>query len=222
MQSIEDNTKLAIPSLELVNQLKRVLRMSSQDEVILFDGSGYEFLAQIEEIGKDSVSFNVLKKLENASQTSRETWLFTSIIKKDNFEWIVEKATELGVTHIVPIVSSRTEKKDINIDRLNKIIIESSEQSGRTKLPILNEVISLEDSLNKFKEIKSVAWEPTAKKFVKTDLENIKGMYVGPEGGFTKEELQLFEKNGVPLLSLGSQILRAETAVIATLSQLVF
>jgi 16S rRNA (uracil1498-N3)-methyltransferase len=216
------HTPLVIPSLELLDQLKKVLRMSRGDNVILFDNSGYQFLATIEAYNNESVSFNILERQADSVNKSRETFLFASIIKKDNFEWVVEKATELGVSHIVPIISARTEKKDINKDRLNKIIIEASEQSGRTRLPTLHEVISLEDSMNKFREIKSIAWEPTSEKFTSSELENISGSYIGPEGGWTKEELYLFEKHSITTRSLGHQILRAETAVISALSQLVF
>src|SRR4051812_13164992 len=125
------NTTFRTSSLELLNQLKRVLRLSSGDQVILFDDSGSDFLATIDEFGKDYVSFSVSEKRENKTSPQRETWLFASIVKKDTFEWIVEKATELGVSHIVPIISARTEKKDLNMERLTKISIEAAEQSGR-------------------------------------------------------------------------------------------
>lgn len=216
------NTTLEIPSLELHNQLKNVLRLSPGDETLLFDGSGYDYLARVKGFGKDSVEFDVLEKRENKVVPPHETWLFAAIVKKDNFEWIVEKATELGVSHIVPVISARTEKKDLKMERLTKVSIEASEQSGRGTVPKIHDILKLADCLDTYSEQASIVWEPTATKFEKGDLEKITGVYIGPEGGWTKEELELFEKKGVKLASLGPQILRAETAVIAALSQIVF
>lgn len=213
---------VSIPSLELVNQLKNVLRLPRQTKVILFDGSGYEFLATIDDYDKQSVSFLVSERAENVVRAPRETWLIAAIVKKDNFEWIVEKATELGVSHIVPVISTRTEKKDLNMERLTKISREAAEQSGRASVPEIHSILKLADVLDTYSELSSVVWEPTAHKFDRNDLHTIDSIYIGPEGGWTKEELELFEKKGMKVRSLGPQVLRAETAVIAALSQIVF
>ncbi len=217
----QKNSKL-ITSGPLVNQIKNVFRLSSGDNVTLFDGSGQDFLCRIEEYTKDSVSLLILEVNENNKKISKEIYLFASIVKKDNFEWIAQKATELGVSHIVPVSSERSEKKNLNIERIQKIIIEAAEQSGRGTLPVLHDIKDLEATIFEYKNINSIAWEPSAIKFISQDLSDINGVYIGPEGGWSEKELRLFEENNIPIKSLGPQILRAETAVIAALSLLVF
>lgn len=211
-----------VPSLGLVSQLQRVLRLSPGEEVVLFDDSGYLFKATISSYQKESVTFNVLSKVENPVKLGREIWLFASVVKKDTFEWIVEKATELGVSHIVPLISARTEKKAVNLDRLTIVSIEAAEQSGRSTVPKIHSILKLADAIANYSHLSSVVWEPTAAKFDPKDMHTIVSTYIGPEGGWTKEELEMFKKAGIPAISLGPQILRAETAVVATLSQMVF
>lgn len=213
---------LRVPSLELLHQLKNVFRMVKGNTVILFDNSGYDFHALIDGFDKESVSFTITEKVKNNVHPPRETYLFASIVKKDTFEWIVEKATEMGVSHIVPVLSERSEKKNLNIERLTKVIIEAVEQSGRATVPKLHDILKLAEVIANYKQIKSVAWEPTSTKFTSSDLQEVQGSYVGPEGGWTPAELELFKENKIPTLSLGPQILRAETAVIATLAQVMF
>jgi len=206
----------------LVNQLKNVFRLKVGDEIVLFDGTGFDYLVSISGYENDTVSFNVKSVNENIVLPVRETYLFASIVKKDNFEWIVQKATELGVSHIVPIVSDRTEKKDLNIERMRKIVTEAAEQSGRGTLPILYDVMGLEDALHNYGHVRSVAWHTAAPKFVSQDVNDSIGAYIGPEGGWSPDEVELFKKHGVHTRSLGPQVLRSETAVIAVISRLVF
>ncbi len=219
---IPEKGEITISSSEFIHQLKNVFRFKSGERVILFNNSGFDFLASIENFEKETVTFLILKKSKNEVVPTREVYLFASILKKDNFEWVVEKATELGVAHIIPVISACTEKKDINEERLRKIIIEASEQSGRGTIPTLHEKVSLEEALEKYIEIKSIAFEIASDKFKKEELEETRRIYIGPEGGWTDEELELFKKNNVSLKSLGPQVLRAETAVIAALAQIVF
>lgn len=218
----EENTTLCIPSLELLHQLKSVFRMTTGNQVILFDNSGYDFEAIIEGFDKESVSFDIKGKTLNTVQPPRETYLFASIVKKDTFEWIAEKATEMGVSHIVPVLSERSEKKNLNMERLQKIIQEAAEQSGRATVPKLHDILELAEVVANYSYLLSVAWEPIGEKFTQEKLADVQGVYVGPEGGWTKEELEMFTENKIKILSLGPQVLRAETAVIASLAQIVF
>jgi 16S rRNA (uracil1498-N3)-methyltransferase len=210
------------PSESLVNQLKNVFRFEPGDKVIFFDNSGYDYLVKIDSLGKENVSVTILETIKNNVTLGRDVYLFASIVKKDNFEWIVQKATELGVTHIVPVLGERSEKKNLNFERLNKIIVEASEQSGRGVLSIVCNIMTLEDAIYSHQHIKSVAWNIEAPKFVSRNLESVSGIYIGPEGGWSEKEIELFNKNEIPVYSLGPQVLRAETAVIAALSQIVF
>ena len=221
-EALSNKDSVLITREALVNQLKNVFRLVKGDEVLLFDNSGFDYLSEINFFEKDSVSLNIKKVSENVVLPSRETYLFTSMVKKDNFEWIIQKATELGVSHIIPIISDRTEKKDLNLERMNKIIIEAAEQSGRGTLPLLCEVTDLETALHTYAHVKSIAWHTQAPKFVSQDVSETLGAYIGPEGGWSGAEEEMFKKHGVHMRSLGPQILRSETAVIAVLSRLVF
>src|ERR1035437_5325527 len=131
----------------LLNQLKRVLRLKIGHEVTVFIGDGQDHECFIKGFEKDKVILKIKKSYSSRYIPVREIWLCVAIIKKDNFEWIVEKATELGVSHIVPILSDRSEKKFLNIERLEKIIVEASEQSGRGDIPRIHPIVKLEESI---------------------------------------------------------------------------
>jgi 16S rRNA (uracil1498-N3)-methyltransferase len=219
---VSNNEPFNVPSAELLNQLSRVLRLHEGDTVVLFDNSGMQYKAAIYKYQNDGVSFTILGLEEGDAKPQRETWLFVAMVKKDNFEWIVQKATELGVSHIVPLLSARTEKKDFNRERLTKISIEAAEQSGRATLPQIHDILKLADAIAEFRYIKSVAWDPNAPKLSASQIEDVQGSYIGPEGGWTEDELVQFKNQGVPIYSLGPQVLRAETAVVAALTKLVF
>ncbi len=221
-EKLINKQNITITRGDIINQLKNVFRFIKGDRIILFDNSGYDFLFSIDGFNNDSVSLSLIEKRENIVIPTRETFLFASLVKKDNFEWIAQKATELGVSHIIPIASDRSEKKDLNMDRINKIIIEAAEQSGRGTLPILYEVTDLATALSSYGHVKSIAWDPSATKFKPNDVVDCIGAYIGPEGGWSSQELALFDEHGIQVKSLGPQILRSETAVIAVISQLVF
>ena len=221
-EKLNNKGTLEITRVDLVNQLKNVFRLVKGDRIILFDNSGYDFIYAVEEYEKDSVLLTLIETRENIVLPTRETYLFASLVKKDNFEWIAQKATELGVSHIIPIASERSEKKELNLERIQKIITEAAEQSGRGTLPILYAVTDLKSAIANYGHVKSIAWDPIAPKFVSRDVNDCLGAYIGPEGGWSLQEMELFKQYGIHARSLGPQILRSETAVIAVISQLVF
>ncbi|MCX6719124.1 MAG: RsmE family RNA methyltransferase [Candidatus Taylorbacteria bacterium] len=217
----------------LANQLGRVFRLKKGDEVVLFDGSGNDFTCIISELKEDAVDFNIIESVKSRYMPARDIYLCASIVKKDNFEWIVEKATELGVTHIIPVISERSEKKSLNEERLKKIALEASEQSGRGNVPTIHGIISLNELINS-----SASSIPANTKLIAFHTEGVSeygelhisdickdesmAVFIGPEGGWSPDEIKLFQANNIPILCLGNQVLRAETAVVAILSQVVF
>lgn len=221
-EPLSGKNSVVITHDSMVSQFKNVLRFVKGDKVVLFDNSGFDFHCSIENYDNKSVTLNIEKSVRNTILPLKETYLFASIVKKDNFEWIAQKATELGVSYIIPIISERTEKKDINIERIHKIIVEAAEQCGRGTLPVLHDVMTLENALHDYGHIKSIAWHPLSQKFVSQEIVSTIGSYVGPEGGWSPAEEEMFKKHGVHMRSLGPQVLRAETAVIAVISRLVF
>lgn len=212
---IKDGVGTRITDGATINQWRKVFRFGSGDKVILFDDSGFEYVATIARFYEDGAEVTLDEKRAGIIP-SREIWLCMSIIKKDNFEWVVEKATELGVTHIVPVISGRTEKKALNMERLRSIAKEASEQSGRANIPIVHEAVALADS---FAVISNV----TEKYVCDTGevIGKISGsaasiaLYIGPEGGWDDADKALFVENKITSISLGALVLRAETAAIA-------
>ncbi len=202
----------------LYNQLKNVFRFTVGGQVILLDNSGFEFHAMISDFSHGEISFAVVSKKESKNVPSREMHLFFSLLKKDNFEWVLEKGTELGVAIFTPILSDRSEKKAINIERAQKILKESSEQSERSSMPILKPLIDLEDVLNQ--DFPCFAFHPKGDTFTIEHTQNFSplGVFIGPEGGWTDREIFLMKKNNIKIYSLGDKVLRAETASIAVAS----
>lgn len=214
-EPIDGRESVVFHDAGLAHQFRNVFRFTVGGQVILFDNSGYEYHAMISELQIDSVTFSIISKREGESDPSRELHLFFSMIKKDKFEWILEKGTELGVTTFCPIISDRSEKKNINLERAEKIIREASEQSGRTILPTIEEPKNLSDVL--FQEFPCFAFDPKGDVFTVEHAQKYSplGIFVGPEGGWTEREIFLFKQNDVRVYSLGSPILKAETAALA-------
>lgn len=219
-RKIPEGGEVMIDDKDLIHQWGKVFRLKAGDRVILFDGIGFDYVSEIVSLDKNKGILKVVEKIKNENIPKKEIHLFQSIIKKDKFEWVIEKGTELGVSYFHPIISERSEKKNINFERARKIIKEASEQSGRGSLPTLKELVDFKESLNN--NFPSVAFHPIGDKFNKNDFEKEKviGVFIGPEGGWSDRELEVFKEKGVKILSLGTQILRAETAAIAVSSLL--
>jgi len=217
-----DKNFLIITDQDLIHQWSKVLRLALGERIVLLDNSGYEFLVTVSSLAKSGAEFVIAEKRKSANIPTKEVWLYQSLPKKDTFEWIAEKATELGVTHIVPIVSERSEKKDINGERVKKIIKEASEQSERGVLPTLHEPADLLAALSAV----SVPALALHTKGVSAFHESVKGgsvaLFIGPEGGWSDAELILFQNRKIPIVGLGPQILRSETAAVAALSLVLF
>lgn len=226
-EKIGSSSKKEIKSEDLFNQLKKVFRFKTGDRVILFDNSGYEYISVIYSMQNGVITFEILETINKTSTVNSKSYLFASMVKKDTFEWIVEKATELGVTDIVPVLSTRSEKKNINEDRLNKIAIEASEQSGRVFVPNIHDIVSFSEAISFIKQnnIRSMAFHPTGQEYVldkvTVDMLPYNAVCIGPEGGYTEEEIQEFKENNIPVYKLGEQILRSETAVVVALTKII-
>lgn len=212
---IPDKGELVIHDEALFHQLKNVFRFTVGGQVILLDNTGYEYHALVSSFEHGDITFSIVSRKESMHIPPREVYLFCSLIKKDKFEWILEKGTELGVTKFVPIISDRSEKKDLNIERGEKILREAAEQSGRATIPELLSPISFEEALKQ--EFPLFAFDPKGDTFTIEHAHNYSplGIFVGPEGGWTDREIFLFKQNDVRVYSLGPLVLRAETAAVA-------
>lgn len=226
-EKIGSSNKKEIKSEDLFSQLKKVFRFKIGDRVVLFDNSGYEYVSVISGMDSGTVRFEIEEVIDKIFTLNKKIYLFASIVKKDTFEWIVEKATELGVTDIVPVLSTRSEKKNINEERLNKIAIESSEQSGRVYVPYIHNIIDFNNCFDFIKQnqVRPIAFHTKGDPYmidkVSIDMFPYNAVFIGPEGGYTDEEIQEFKKNNIPVYKLGEQILRSETAVVVALTKII-
>ncbi len=225
---------------EIAHQMAKVLKLEVNEQVELCDGKGKNVLGKIKSISKNTVTVEAEKIWTSEKDETRHVSLFCAVLKKENFEWVVEKATECGVSEIVPVITTRTIKMGLNMDRLIKIAKEASEQSGRSFIPKIHEPISFDQSLEMAKENncniffdaggESVFEKHCAGRraehsnssadeyvcFSNTDSPPI-NIFIGPEGGWTEEENQKAKTAGFKIASLGKLVLRGETAaVVAT------
>jgi 16S rRNA (uracil1498-N3)-methyltransferase len=203
----------------LVHQLRRVFRLHEGDKAIFFDGSGDEHVSDIVSMDDETLSFRVLETRSVKRLSDIKVSLAASLIKKDNFEWVIQKGTELGVSEFIPLISDRSEKKGFNMERAQKIMIEAVEQSGRVDVPTISEPQSFEDFLDSEK-CDIVAFHTEGTNFdikVRAEFVSKKEIIacVGPEGGWTDEEVEAFKKKGASVVKLNTPILRAETAAVA-------
>lgn len=214
--------EINITDTEKIRQMNSVLKLKMGESVVLCDGKGGEALCEITEIHKKGVNL-VVKNFEQKGITHKKVSLFCALAKKDNFELIVQKVTELGVSEIVPIITGRTVKTGINMERLEKIAVEASEQSGRVDVPKIYEPISFENSLEMIGDFDmKILFEIGAQKFSEDDKKNTNlsaqadniAIYIGPEGGWTDREKEVAKGYGVVERSLVSNTLRVETAGI--------
>jgi 16S rRNA (uracil1498-N3)-methyltransferase len=210
--------RIKISEQGLINQIRNVLRLKAGDKITLCDGNLKEARSEIKEIKKDFIEVEVLETSVNGSESEREVVLYLSILKKENFEWAVQKAVEAGVAEIVPVITERTVKLNVKEDRINKIITEAAEQSGRGILPALLPAIKFEEAVKQssVKNELNILFNISGAKFAPTPQNKPKrtGIFVGPEGGFADHEIEFAKNNGFKIQSLGNLTLRAETAAV--------
>lgn len=213
---------LRISDGDFLHQVKNVLRLGAGEEIILADGQGKEAIAKISRYGKDFAEIEILEVKQNQNEPEKRVILYCSILKRENFELAVQKAVEAGVSEITPIISGRTVKTGLKYDRLEKIIKEAAEQSGRGIVPVLREATKFNDALAGAKEnTANILFDLSGAKFVRSDCTNLGqqekirvGIFIGPEGGWSEEEIGAAKEAGFKILSLGKLTLRGETAAI--------
>lgn len=207
---------ISVSDSAVVHQATRVLRLTNGEEISLCSGDGREVRMLIEFFDRSILKGRIKETVTLPPDAIRELTLCMAITKKDTFEMIVQKATELGVTRIIPVLTARTIKKDVRLDRLYDIAREAAELSGRGTLPVIDEPTSLADAL--LETATSERWFGTTINYSHREAaltDEPVALFIGPEGGFTDEEVALFDSQHVRPFSLTHLILRSETAAIA-------
>ena len=202
--------------------LTKVMRINIGNNFSLFNQNG-EWEARITKITKGIVEFLIIKKIRS-KDNDKEIWLAFAPIKINYLNFIIQKATELGVSKFTPILTERTIVRKINEKRINKIIIEASEQSNRLKVPKLEEMVKLDNFL-KLNQKTNIIFGDLNTNNTKLHVKNTEPLciLIGPEGDFTEKEREkiLKLKNIIPL-KINENILRAETAAISMISIIAF
>ena len=199
--------------------VNKVMRIKENEVFSLFNSSG-EWEAKILRISKSIVEFNITKQLRQ-KENFKELWLAFSPIKSNYFNFMIQKATELGVTKFLPIIFDRTIVRKINKERLEKVIIEAAEQSNRINVPNIEDSQNLNNFLNK-NDVDLIFTDLNSNNN-KVDLKKLSNkptcIVVGPEGDFSESEREeILSYKGVQAIKINEHILRSETAVISAIS----
>ena len=218
--SILEN-KTSLLSKEHTHYVVNVMRLKRGSSLNFFNKSG-EWKSEIIFLNKDRVEVRFLEKIKEAKSLSK-TEIAICLVKKNPMDIILQKATELGVSKIFPIVSERTEVKELNIDRAKKIVIEATEQSNQLVPPEITNVIKLKDFLKTFNETSKLLFaDVNSKDNLKIeDFKNFKSfcILIGPEGDFSPVEREsILQNRAVKPFTLSRNILRSDTAVISAIS----
>lgn len=209
------------PPREVSHRLLSVLRLAPGEIVGLFNGRDGEWSAVLEAAGKRDVRLSLIRRLKDQPPES-ELRLCFAPIKQPRIDWLIEKATELGATHLCPVITRRTQVPKLRPERLEAIAVEAAEQCERLSVPVIEEPVALERLLASWPADRPLLFcdeRGDAPLLSAVAPPAPLGILVGPEGGFAPEETAaLRERNGVIAVSLGPRILRAETAALAALS----
>jgi 16S rRNA (uracil1498-N3)-methyltransferase len=206
------------------------MRLKEGDEILSFDGEGKEYFGIIKTAKKTEVIVEITKAREQREEDIAKITLAVAIPKKAKIDFIIEKATELGISAIIPLSSRRTvvkidkEKKDSKLTRWQKIALSASKQCGRPKVPVIYPVTEFRRAAEKIAEcdLGIMACLTQGTEDIKSVIRGFKGrsiiVFIGPEGDFTGEEIELARSKGAKLVSLGPRVLKVDTASLAVLS----
>lgn len=209
--------EVIITDQKTIKQIRSVLRLEKGEKIILVDGKGKEAEVELTSITSSVVEGKILETREVKNE-GRKVSLYIAILKKENFELAVQKAVECGVSEIIPVITERTIKTGLNTERLEKIILEASEQCGQNIVPTLSPITNFNDALIRANSSdEKIIFHLAEKEYVANKNANDVSIFIGPEGGFTDKEITLATNSGYAVASLGNLVLRGETAgIIAT------
>lgn len=219
-----------------VNHMKNVLRMKIGEQLEINDGNNCKYLGHIESMEDGGIQVLIEEELHVETELPSKIYLFQGLPKSDKMELIVQKAVELGVTEVIPVTTKRAvvklddKKKDKKVERWNSIATSAAKQSARGIMPIVSGVVTYKMAIERAKtmDVAIIPYElaegmAATRKLIEAIQpgESI-AIFIGPEGGFEKEEIEMALEAGVTPITLGKRILRTETAGLTTLSILMY
>ena len=223
-----------------VNHIKNVLRKKIGDKITICNEDNLnDYLCEIVKLEEDAIKCNIIEKLETNSESNVKVTIFQGLPKADKMELIIQKSVELGVYDITPVEMKRcvvklTDKdRRKKLERWQKISEVAAKQSGRNRIPKINDIISIKNICNLCQkyDIVIVAYENEKENKLKNELEKLKknlkedlkiAVLIGPEGGIDKEEIVLLKESGSKIVTLGDRILRTETVALNILSIIMY
>lgn len=213
--------------------ISKVLRMAIGEPLVVCDLKGYDYECKIKAIEPAKVTLKIEKKIKSTTEPNIKVSLYQGLPKGDKFDFIVQKAVELGVSEIIPVFMERCvvhieeKNRQKKIERYNRIALEASKQSNRSQLPIVKPFVSYIEALNKMQHSNlSILFYEKSNLSLKPIIQGVKpkniSIMVGPEGGFSDSEIEVARSLKVTMASMGKRILRCETAPIYALSVLMY
>ena len=199
--------------------LSKSLRKKVGDIIRITNGNGLEIKGKIIRLGKN-IKVNVINRVKHKKKDLLIHIAMSPLKNQSRFEWFVEKSTEIGISEITPLITKFSEKKKVNVSRLNKIVISSMKQSNQFYLPKVNQITSFDEFLKLNKDYKFIAHLKNNNRFNKKSIGNKDKIVVmiGPEGGFSKEEILKANKEKIKEISFGKNRFRSETAGVFAVS----
>ncbi len=225
-------TEIIILSGDQAHQITNVLRLREGDHIQILDNNGWQYHLKLISAESTRVVGSIVSKIRESGEPKIKLTLYQSLLKRDNFEWVLQKGTELGITTFVPIVTQRTiarqtSLKENKLARWRRIVIEAAEQSGRGKVPVISQPVPFKAALYAagVNNLSLISWENEKEKNLTTALAGLTAesvepsrsgiaIFIGPEGGFTEGEIIDAVSAGIIPVTLGPRVLRAETAAI--------
>ncbi len=204
----------------LLKQWIKVLRYKVGNELVLFNDESERIYRIIKIEQPHSVGLELVTELER-TLPEKHIYLLWSLLKKDKNDWVLQKATEIGVRNFVPLVAARSEKAGFDAERAKKIVIEAAEQCGRSDIPQIREPITVNEAVNEYTDLPLLVCQQSQESYKQLGNEvKTVGVVVGPEGGWSDEEISLFESKKLGYINIAQFTLRAETAAITAVGKL--
>ena len=213
------NNILKITDTDLIHQINDVLKMRINEDCIVIGEDQIEIIGTIKNIKPKYIELNIKEKIISKNNLpadeSKFVTLYMAILKKENFEMVLQKASEIGINKIVPMITNRTVKTGLNYERLQKIAREASELCGRNTVIEIADITNFSDAIKNDESKTKILFNITGEKIENQKLDNKSlSIYIGPEGGFTENEINLAKENKIEIKNLGQLTLRGETAAI--------